>query len=153
MAAAVVGIGLFLAPMESAQAQGSGVPTVVSVDITSCSFGSFTFDQELSATYYWPNGYFRSVSYSSCYHTGGYTVVELVPAVWGWYAVRMEWNWIPDLDSEWVSIWVWMGSDSDSTPPSAFVCDSTNSSSPSAGTPYYVDLYVDGYLVSGPSVE
>lgn len=46
-----------------------------------------------------------------------------------------------------------MGSDSDPTPPSAFVYDSTNSASPSAGTPYYVDLYVDGYLVSGLSVE
>ena len=44
--------------------------------------------------------------------------------------------------TEWVELWVWMGDDS--SEPDAYAYDSR-------GDSYDVDLYIDDYLISGPS--
>ena len=135
VAAAVVGIGLFTAPMESAQGQGfASVPIIFSVDID-CDSDDFVVSWTLS-TNRWPDGHFSNVSYlDGCFYEGGYTIVTLVPAIWNGT------RWVPDFDAgQWIQIWVWMGEDDDSIDGShsAYVYDSE-------GNFYYVDLYIDDY--------
>lgn len=134
-AAAVVGIGLLTVPMEQAQANHGDIPLVLSVDIDCYSSPPrFSF----SLTHDWPNGHCGSVSHpGTCFYEGGYTVLKLNRFI----------RWLPNGDpdcstSEWIEIWVWMGDDN--SQPSAYIYDSE-------GNFYYVDLYIDGYWISGPS--
>ena len=143
-AATIVGIGLLTAPIDSAQANHgqSFVPTVFSVDID-CYSDDFVVSWTLS-TDRWPDGHFSNVSYlDGCFYEGGYTIVTLVPAIWNGT------SWVPDFDvGQWIQIWVWMEVSDDSIDrnPSAYVYDSDSN-----GVSYDVDLYIDGYLVNGPS--
>ena len=138
MAAAVVGIGLFLAPMESAQANHGDIPVVLSVILDNC----FTplqpvFDWKLSGLFdNWPLGYIALVKNippsGFCIYDDEYVVVRL-KRVLGWSPTLQRHVTSP---SEWVEIWFWLGNDD--FEPSAWVEDSE-------GNYYYVDLYVDGY--------
>ena len=49
-----------------------------------------------------------------------------------------------DEDSGWIEVWVWTGTATDS--PVAYVYDSD-------GNSYDVDLAIDGYVISGPSLD
>ena len=141
VAAAVVGIGLFLAPMESAQGQGfASVPTIFSVDID-CYSNNFDVSWTVSADL-WPNGYRYVISRpGNCFYEGGYTVVKLNRLI----GILPNGRPVYSL-TEWIEIWVWMGVSDDSIDgnPSAWVEDSE-------GNSYEVDLYIDGYLINGPS--
>ena len=132
VAAAVVGIGLFLAPMEKAQANHgqSNVPIVFSVDIDT---DAESVSWEMS--FGWLNGYCRVVHpqavSSPVIYAGGYFQVTLYP-----YLGRTSDGRPVCLASKWIEIWVWMGNDDSET--AAYVYDSD-------GNSYDVDLYVDGY--------
>ena len=140
VAAAVVGIGLFLAPMESAQANHGDIPIVLSVSLDGCFTPSpfdDVFDWQLSGVSdHWPLGYGQLVKYRPpsgvCLYDGDYVVVRL-KRILGWSPQLRRWVTSP---SEWVEIWFWFGNDD--FEPSAYVEDSE-------GNSYYVDLYVDGY--------
>ena len=137
VAAAVVGIGLFLAPMEKAQANHGDIPVVLSVDVVGCwddDPDDFVVDWVLSGLIdNWPAGYISQTIHTSngCLYEGGYTVIKLHRFV----------RWLSDgrpvvSRSDWIEIWVWMGNDN--SEPAAWVEDSE-------GNSYDVDLYVDGY--------
>ena len=138
VAAAVVGIGLFLAPIDSAQANHGDIPVVLSVSLDDC-FTPFqpTFNWKLSGVSdHWPLGYVtiaKNIPPSGfCLYDDDYVVVRL----------SRNLGWSPQLNSfvpspsEWVEIWFWLGNDD--FEPSAWVEDSE-------GNYYYVDLYVDDY--------
>ena len=137
-AAAVVGIGLFLAPMESVQANHGDIPVVLSVSLDNCFTPSpfdDVFDWKLSGLFdNWPLGYIAIVKNApvGCIYDDEYVVVRL----------SRNLGWSPQLNrfvpspTDWVEIWFWLGNDD--FEPSAYVYDSE-------GNSYYVDLYVDGY--------
>ena len=137
-AAAVVGIGLFTAPMESVQANHGDIPVVLSVSLDDC----FTpldpvFNFKLSGVSdHWPLHYDIFVKNvppgGICLYDGDYVVVRLRPRI-GWSPTLNRFVHSP---SEWVEIWLWLGNSG--SEPSAYVYDSE-------GNFYYVDLYVDGY--------
>ena len=177
-AAAVVGIGLFLAPMDQVQAQsnqftGSGMWTVTQVDLDSFSFvveGSLSMSLSLSygaqivpwfhwsGIYGWPGfaiwelvdaglkkhrSYITSVpTQSNNYFYPGnrsdYYVCKFGPIDWDAPGPFI------DEDEGWVEVWVYTGSAT--SDPSAYVYDSDGGS-------YAVDLAIDGYVISGPSLD
>ena len=139
-AAAIVGIGLFLAPMESAQTNHgqSTVPTVLSVDIDSVTGG---YSLEWMNAYLWPNGHCGVINSQSVFpvvlYGGGYLQVNLYPFVGRTSDGRPVCS-----TSKWIEFWVWLGTYEYG--PYAYAYDSD-------GNFYYVDLYLDGYWISsGP---
>ena len=177
VAAAVVGIGLFLVPMESAQGQfsGSGMSTVTQVDLDSFSFvGAGELRMSLSIShgsvfiipvFYW-SGIYGNAAYWAWKSIDGDRedyfgrFVSLGPAQvksyyypgnrGDYYVCRFgpnDWDVsTPSVDESagWVEVWVWTGTATSS--PSAYVYDSD-------GNFYYVDLSIDGYVISGPSLD
>ena len=186
VAAAVVGIGLFLAPMEKAQAQlsGSGMATVSQVNLSEFSFGSA---DDLVMSLYLVYGSGMTVVLDTFYWSGIYGDDE----DWSWISVTgtredfrtyrashfpVQTYYYPgnrsdyyvcrfgyvdfdapvgggvsgypiDEDLGWVEVWVWTGNGGyGSSGPSAYVYDSD-------GNFYYVDLSIDGYVISGPSLD
>ena len=144
-AAAVVGIGLFLAPMDQAQGQHfdgdlGGVPVVKWVDISGCfddDPSSYSISWDVNISDYWSDGVFiRRYFPSSCLYEGDYVYVKFSRAVWSSSLNRF----VPS-SSEWVELWVWMGSDD--LEPYAYVYDSE-------GGRYETCFYIDEYHWSGP---
>ena len=176
VAAAVVGVGLLCSPIESVQAQssgfsGSGMWTVTQVDLDSFSFVSagelnmtlsFSYGAQIVPKFYW-SGIYRNLLggwywlsvgvddhlYTSVvpgqntpyYYPGSrsdYYVCRLGPIDWDASGLPI------DEDEGWIEVWVYTGSAT--SDPSAYVYDSD-------GNFYYVDLAIDGYVISGPSLD
>ena len=174
VAAAVVGIGLFLAPMEKAQAQGHRLGTVTQVDLDSFSFIvagdldmsiSFDFGSAFAPVFHWSGIYWgdsgwtwKSIDGGLENFLAGYVSVlpfQVTPYYYpgsrsDYYVCRFG----PvgpvgsglsiDESAGWVEVWVWTGTATHS--PSAYVYDSD-------GNSYDVDLAIDGYVISGPSLD
>ena len=169
MAAAVVGVGLLCLPIESVQ--GQSVSTVTQVDLDSFSFisaGELRMSLSVSGSFsriplfFWSGiyGVFEDWSWVSV--TGSSEDIrknrlalgtaQLQPYYYpgnrgDYYVCRFGYfdeGFSIDEDSGWVEVWVCTGSANSS--PSAYVYDSD-------GNFYYVDLAIDGYVISGPSVD
>ena len=156
VAAAFVGIGLFTAPIDSVQAnhRNKATPATVSyVDLV----GFLNPAQQPSVTIDFPNSEFgdwwgakidvtSEVSTTGLYQ-GGYVIIFHDPCYPTPFAASGP---LFEDGDGWVEVWIWMGGPGD--PPVAWVHDSTNSDQRGgSGIPYQVDLYVDGFFVSGPS--
>ena len=174
-AAAVVGVGLLCSPIESAQAQ-SGIPTVTEVDLDSFSFitaGPLVMSLSLENTsfrtripiFHWSGIYGDAVDEWDWLSVTGspedwrYARSNLGPAQLSYYYPGNRGDYyvcrfgyldtdsddlLIDEDEGWVEVWVYTGSAT--SDPSAYVYDSD-------GGFYYVDLAIDGYVISGPSLD
>lgn len=155
--AVLAGIALLAAPLEQAEANhgNSATPATVSyVDLV----GFFDLTRQPNAVVEFPNSEFGSWWCAKIDVTSDGSTTGLYQ---GGYLIIFHYPYYPTPDGAneslfekgdgWVKVWIWMGGGRDDLPVD-YVYDSTNSDEPgSAGTSYSVDLYVDGYLVSGPS--
>ena len=178
VAAAVVGIGLFLAPMEKAQGQfsGSGIATVPEVDLDSFSF-IVAGDLDMSISFDFGSAFAPVFHWSGIYWLGN---------DWGWVSVdggfedfrdgratvlpfRTESYYYPGSRSDYyvcrfgyVDDSGGLSIDEDSGWVEVWVWTGYGgygSSGPSAwvydsdGNRYDVDLAIGGYVISGPSLD
>ena len=178
-AAVVVGIGLLTAPIDSAHGQfsGSGLTTVSQVNLSDFSFGSadglvmslyLNYGTVAFHTFYWSGIYGNAGDWTWISVDGDDQDFSTYRAS---FAAQQDYYYYPgnrsdyyvcrfglpdfdaptrsgdfpiDEDSGWVEVWVWTGTATYS--PSAYVYDSD-------GNFYYVDLAIDGYVISGPSLD
>ena len=148
VAAAVVWVGLLCLPIESAHGAVAEPATVGSVDLVGANDSTpLLFDTVVDfsdlGSWWGARVPVTSESSSSGLYQGGYVIVSFDPYYRGDSPFHGS-------DDGWVEVWIWMGGLDD--PPVAYVYDSSNSSGRGgSGSFYCVDLYIDGYLVSGPS--
>ena len=163
-AAVLVGIGLLASPMEQAEADvpisGSGAQWATPKYCWSGVFYDFGREFDGLDPWKWENAedYSFNLGFSLGLHSDDPWKPEINryyhPAgLWEYYICKIvaKKPGTTEMDKSfgWVDVWFFtggIGSDGEIFPPSAYVYDSD-------GNYYYVDLAIDGYVISGPSLD
>lgn len=132
-------------PVEKAHGASAEPATVVSVNLVGVyDSAPHLVDIEFSSLgSWWDARVNRSLATGHTrFFQGGYLIVFFDP----YYQIDSPYT----KGDGWIEVWIWMGGFN--APPEAYVYNSSNFSVPGGeGTFYEVDLFIEGYLISGPS--